>query len=120
MSACIATVILAAEAPPGSACPAILASMPDPQTDLVELTRRSMMDTNDGDFDAATAVFAEDAVFDVSEAGIGRFSGREAVRAYARADRARCGPGAGRLRRRGRAVRQRDADRARARVAAGR
>src|SRR5947209_6585189 len=56
--------------------------MADEQADLVELTRRSMMGTNEGDFDAALAVFSEDAVFDVSEAGVGRFSGREAIRSY--------------------------------------
>jgi ketosteroid isomerase-like protein len=56
--------------------------MTEPQTDLVELTRRSMMDANDSDFAAAAAVFADDAVFDVSDAGIGRFEGRDAVRGY--------------------------------------
>lgn len=49
---------------------------------MVELTRRSMMDANDGDFASAIEIFAEDAVFDVSDAGVGRFEGREAVRAY--------------------------------------
>ncbi len=67
---------------PATGCSAILAGMPDPQAGLVELTRRSMMDTNAGDFGAAIGVFADAAVFDVSEAGIGRFEGREAVRAY--------------------------------------
>lgn len=52
------------------------------EEDLVELTRSSMHETNERDFDAALAVFAEDAVFDVSEAGVGRFEGRDAVRAY--------------------------------------
>ena len=52
------------------------------EDDLVALTRRSMQLTNERDFDAAMAVFAEDAAFDVSEAGVGRFEGREAVRAY--------------------------------------
>lgn len=52
------------------------------EEDLVELTRRSMQDVNEGDFDAAVAVFAANAAFDVSEAGVGRFEGREAVHAY--------------------------------------
>jgi hypothetical protein len=50
--------------------------------DLVELTRRSMQLSNERDFDAAVAAFAEDAVFDVSAAGVGRFEGRDAVRSY--------------------------------------
>ena len=52
------------------------------ERDLVELTRRSMQQSNERDFDAAVAVFAEDAAFDVSEAGLGRFEGRDAVRSY--------------------------------------
>jgi ketosteroid isomerase-like protein len=50
--------------------------------DLVELTRRSMEASNRRDFDAALAVFAADAVFDMSAAGIGRFEGLPAVRRY--------------------------------------
>ncbi len=50
--------------------------------DLVELTRRSMQAMNEGQFDAAMSVFAEDACFDVSAAGVGRFEGRAAVRSY--------------------------------------
>jgi ketosteroid isomerase-like protein len=50
--------------------------------DLVELTRRSMQMSNERDFDGAVGVFAEDAAFDVSEVGLGRFEGREAVRSY--------------------------------------
>jgi len=50
--------------------------------DLVELTRASMEATNRLDFGAAVEVFASDAVFDVSAAGVGRFEGRDAVRAY--------------------------------------
>jgi hypothetical protein len=44
--------------------------MGDPQSGLVELARRSMMDANGGGFGATVAVFAPDAVFDVSQAGI--------------------------------------------------
>jgi ketosteroid isomerase-like protein len=47
---------------------------------LVELTRRSMEATNRHDLGAA--MFARDAVFDVSAAGVGRFEGREAVHRY--------------------------------------
>jgi ketosteroid isomerase-like protein len=53
-----------------------------PDQDLVELTRRSMQQTNTRDFGDAVAWFAPDAVFDVSEAGVGRFEGREAIRSY--------------------------------------
>ena len=56
--------------------------MADPAGDLVERTRRSMQQTNEQDFDAAVAVFAQDATFDVTSVGLGRFEGREAVRAY--------------------------------------
>jgi ketosteroid isomerase-like protein len=56
--------------------------MAEGDQDLVELTRRSMQATNEGDFDAAMAAFAEDAAFDVSAAGVGRFEGRAAVRSY--------------------------------------
>jgi ketosteroid isomerase-like protein len=56
--------------------------MADAAPDLVELTRQSMGKSNEGDFDAAVSVFAEDAAFDVSEAGLGRFEGRDAVRGY--------------------------------------
>jgi ketosteroid isomerase-like protein len=55
-------------------------AMSDP--DLVERTRRSMQQTNERDFDGALAIFAPDAVFDVSAAGVGCFEGRDAVRAY--------------------------------------
>jgi len=50
--------------------------------DLVALTQHSMRATNERDFDAAMAVFAEDAFFDVSEPGVGRFEGVAAVRRY--------------------------------------
>jgi len=50
--------------------------------DLVQLTRQSMEATNRRKFDAALSVFAEDAVFDVSSAGLGRFQGRAAIRGY--------------------------------------
>jgi ketosteroid isomerase-like protein len=38
--------------------------------------------TNDRDFDAAMSVFAPDATFDVTSAGLGVFRGLEAIRAY--------------------------------------
>jgi ketosteroid isomerase-like protein len=56
--------------------------MTGPGADLVELTRRSMEQTNERDFDSAIAVFADHASFDVSAAGLGRFEGRDAVRNY--------------------------------------
>jgi hypothetical protein len=56
--------------------------MPAQGADLVELTRRSMEQTNERDFGSAIAAFSEEAAFDVSAAGIGRFEGREAIRTY--------------------------------------
>jgi ketosteroid isomerase-like protein len=56
--------------------------MPRPEPDLVELTRRSMEQTNERDFTSALGAFAEDAAFDVSAAGLGRFEGRQAIRTY--------------------------------------
>jgi ketosteroid isomerase-like protein len=56
--------------------------MPGRQPDLVELTRRSMEQTNEHAFDSALAVFAQDAAFDVSAVGLGRFEGHEAIRSY--------------------------------------
>jgi ketosteroid isomerase-like protein len=50
--------------------------------DLVELTRQSMEATNRGDLSERATLFAPDAVFDVSSAGLGRFEGRDAVHAY--------------------------------------
>ncbi len=38
--------------------------------------------TNGGDFDAGLSVFAADATFDVSSAGLGVFRGAPAIRAY--------------------------------------
>jgi SnoaL-like domain len=57
-------------------------AMAEGDHDLVELTRRSMQATNEGEFEAAVSAFAEDASFDVSAAGVGRFEGRAAIRSY--------------------------------------
>src|SRR5579871_3660504 len=46
-------------------------AMAEGDHDLVELTRRSMQAMNEGQFDAAMSVFAEDACFDVSAASVG-------------------------------------------------
>jgi ketosteroid isomerase-like protein len=63
---------------------AILLAMSEPRrcADLVRLTRESMEATNRCEFDEAMSVFADDAVFDVSSAGVGRFEGVGAVRTY--------------------------------------
>lgn len=50
--------------------------------DLVQLSRRSMEASNRLDFDEAMSVFAPDAVFDMSAAGLGRFEGLAAIRGY--------------------------------------
>jgi hypothetical protein len=50
--------------------------------DLVELTRQSMEATNRGELDASATLFAPDAVFDVSSAGLGRFEGITAIHGY--------------------------------------
>jgi hypothetical protein len=50
--------------------------------DLVALTRASMEATNRRDHAEALRVFAEDAVFDMSSSGLGRFEGRPAIRTY--------------------------------------
>jgi len=51
--------------------------------DLVDLTRESMEATTLRDFDAAIGgVFAPEAVFDVSTAGLGSLEGRAAIRRY--------------------------------------
>jgi ketosteroid isomerase-like protein len=50
--------------------------------DLVELTRQSMEATNRGDLDPSLTLFADDAVFDVTAVGMGRFEGLEAVHGY--------------------------------------
>jgi ketosteroid isomerase-like protein len=50
--------------------------------DLVGLTRQSMEATNRGDLDASATLFAPDAVFDVSSAGLGRFEGVAAIHGY--------------------------------------
>jgi ketosteroid isomerase-like protein len=58
--------------------------MPEPSAtpDLVELTRQSMQATNRRDYGAAVSVFAPDAVFDMSAAGLGHFEGVSAIRGY--------------------------------------
>jgi ketosteroid isomerase-like protein len=58
--------------------------MPDepPTPDLVGLTRQSMEATNRGDLHASETLFADDAVFDVSSAGLGRFEGVTAIHGY--------------------------------------
>ena len=48
--------------------------------ELVELTRQSMEATNRGELDASATLFAPNAVFDVSSAGLGRFEGIAAER----------------------------------------
>jgi hypothetical protein len=50
--------------------------------DLVQLTWRSMDAPNRGRFDRSQTMFADDAVFDVSAAGVGRFEGEPAIRGY--------------------------------------
>jgi ketosteroid isomerase-like protein len=50
--------------------------------DLVDLTRQSMEATNRGDLDAPATLFAPDAVFDMSSAGLGRFEGVTAIHGY--------------------------------------
>jgi ketosteroid isomerase-like protein len=58
--------------------------MPEESTtpDLVELTRQSMEATNRGELHASATLFAPDAVFDVSSAGLGRFEGVTAIHGY--------------------------------------
>jgi len=48
--------------------------------DLEHMTRRSLEAFNHRDFDAALAMYAPDAVWDMSSAGLGVFKGREAIR----------------------------------------
>jgi ketosteroid isomerase-like protein len=52
------------------------------EPDWVALTRRSMEATNARDFASALDIFADDAVFDMSAAGLGRFEGANAIRRY--------------------------------------
>jgi hypothetical protein len=48
----------------------------------VELTRQSMEASNRLEFEASATMFAPDAVFDASAAGLGRFEGAEAIHGY--------------------------------------
>jgi ketosteroid isomerase-like protein len=50
--------------------------------DLVELTRRMMDALNRRDLDAYMGFYATDAVFDLSDVGIGTFEGVAAIRAF--------------------------------------
>jgi ketosteroid isomerase-like protein len=56
--------------------------MPEEPTtpDLVELTQPTVEVANERDLDGALSFFADDAVFDMSSAGIGTFEGHEAMR----------------------------------------
>ncbi len=58
--------------------------MPEESTtpDLVELTRRTLDFFGDGPIDAVTPFFAPDAVWDLSDAGIGVHEGADAVRRF--------------------------------------
>jgi ketosteroid isomerase-like protein len=50
--------------------------------DLVELTRRSFETGNRRDFNLLSSFFAPDAVFDMSQVGMGRFEGLAAIREF--------------------------------------
>jgi ketosteroid isomerase-like protein len=50
--------------------------------DLVELTRQSIEAMNRRNVDAAMNYFADDAVWDASQIGIGRFAGGAAIRSF--------------------------------------
>jgi ketosteroid isomerase-like protein len=56
--------------------------MPEEQTtpDLVEKVRRLVEGSNRRDFDLVCALYARDAVWDMSAVGLGAFQGREAIR----------------------------------------
>jgi ketosteroid isomerase-like protein len=58
--------------------------MPEESTtpDLVEVTRRMMDALNRRDLAAYMAFYATDAVFDLSDVGIGTFEGVEAIRGF--------------------------------------
>jgi hypothetical protein len=51
-------------------------------SDLVELTRQSMEAANRGDLHPSATLFAPDAIFDVTSAGLGRFAGVTAIHGY--------------------------------------
>jgi ketosteroid isomerase-like protein len=50
--------------------------------DLVDLTRRFAETSNGGDLDALMGFFAPDAVWDMSQAGMGTFEGTTAIRGF--------------------------------------
>jgi ketosteroid isomerase-like protein len=50
--------------------------------DLVRIARQAYEAVSRGDFDAVMRLFAADAVYDLSEAGLGIFEGREAIRGF--------------------------------------
>ena len=50
--------------------------------DLVRLVRQSYEAVSRGDLDAMMSLFAPDAVYDLSEAGLGIFEGEEAIRRF--------------------------------------
>ena len=58
--------------------------MPDESTtpDLVELTRGVFASANRKDFDTVLGLHALDAVWDLSDAGLGSFEGVEAIRSF--------------------------------------
>ena len=50
--------------------------------DLVRLVRQSYEAVSRGDLDAMMSLFAPDAVYDLSDAGLGTFEGEEAIRRF--------------------------------------
>jgi ketosteroid isomerase-like protein len=55
----------------------------EPKTpDLVRLVRQAYDAVSRGDFDAVMSLFAADAVYDLSDAGLGTFEGEEAIRRF--------------------------------------
>ena len=53
-----------------------------PTPDLVRLARQAYEAVIRGDFDAVMSLFAADAVYDLSDAGLGTFEGEEAIRSF--------------------------------------
>ena len=51
--------------------------------DLVSLARQGYEAMGRGDIDALMSVYAADAVYDLSDAGLGIFKGKEAIRCFA-------------------------------------
>ena len=58
--------------------------MPEESTtpDLVRLARQGYEAMSRGDLDAVMSLFAPDAVYDASDAGLGTFEGEEAIRGF--------------------------------------